>query len=109
MSTQYALGIGFFVPFVASEIASSIVITWLYMKTGGSVLIAGVVYHLTWDTSSTALIDSTLDEMLGGKELPLVDDTLLVLVFAIHVLVALVVVALTRGRLGYSTAVESDG
>lgn len=106
VSTQYALGIGFFVPFIVTEIAASIVITWLYIKTGGSALIAGVVYHLMLDTSSTALIDSTLSGMLGGDEIPPVDETLLVILFAIQVLVALVVVVLTRGRLGYSAKVE---
>ena len=32
VSTQHALGIGFFVPFIVSEVATSVVITWLYLR-----------------------------------------------------------------------------
>jgi len=108
LSTQYALGMAFFVPFIVTEIAASIVITWLYIKTGGSVLIAGVVYHLMIDMSSTALIDFTVTGMLDGDVVPPADARLIAIIFAVQSMVALSLVVATRGRLGYAGPVEAE-
>ena len=43
---------------------------------------------------------------LGGKNSRQLTETLLVFVFAIQVLVALALVVLTRGRLGYTAAAK---
>lgn len=100
-STQYAVGIGFFLPMLGMWIAASIFMTWVYNRTGGSVLVSGVMFHLALDVSSaTLLADFTLTGMTEG--IPPVDVRLLTAQIVVFALAALVVAAATRGRLGYS-------
>lgn len=100
-STQYALGWSGFVPLIISEIANSIIMTWLYFKTGGSVLVAGVIWHLAIDTfGSTMLVDFTVSGMLAGDVVPAADLALIAMQTAVMSVVALVLVAVTRGQLG---------
>ncbi|MGB5933655.1 MAG: CPBP family intramembrane glutamic endopeptidase [Anaerolineae bacterium] len=107
-STQYALGIGFLGPMIISWIAHSIVMAWLYNKTG-SVLLGGVIYHLTLDTSSTFLVDFTLTGMFRGEQVGSPADLrLLTLQIVVSALVALILVIATRGRLGYSAKNEAE-
>jgi membrane protease YdiL (CAAX protease family) len=105
-STQYALGIGFLAPFILMEISNSIVMTWLYNKTGASVLIAGVIYHLMLDVSATLLLDITLTGLMAGEIVPTPDFGLLQVQVIVTALVALIFVIATRGRLGFSTKEE---
>jgi len=107
-STQYALGIGFLGSMIISWIAHSIVMAWLYNRTG-SVLLGGVIYHLMLDVSSTLLVDFTLTGTFRGEQVgSLPDLRLLTLQIVVSALVALVLVIATRGRLGYS-AKEAAG
>ena len=111
-STQYALGIGFLIPFIMMEISNSIVMTWLYNKTGASVLIAGVVYHLMLDLSATLLLDITLTGLMSGEVVPTPDSGLLWMQVVVMVIVALVFVIATKGRLGFAakeTTVNDGG
>ena len=101
-STQYALGIEFLGPFVAMEISSSIVMTWLYNRTEASVLIAGVVYHLMLDLSATLLLDITLTDLMSGKTVPAPDFGLLWIQVALMVVAAVTLVLATKGRLGFA-------
>jgi len=104
-SSQYALGIGFLGPFIVMEIANSIIMTWIYNKTGRSVLLGGVVYHLTVDIfSATMLADFTLAGMTEG--IPPLDLRLLTVQMVVFALAALILVVVTRGRLGYSAKDE---
>jgi membrane protease YdiL (CAAX protease family) len=111
-STQYALGVGFLVPFIMMEISNSIVMTWLYNKTGASVLIAGVVYHLMLDLSATLLLDVTLTGLMAGEVVPTLDSGLLWMQVVVMVIVAFVFVIATKGRLGFGakeTTVNDGG
>ena len=104
-STQYAAGIGFLVPMFGMWIASSVIMTWLYNKTGESVLLSGVLFHLMLDFSSTTLLaDFTLTGMTEG--IPPIDLRLLMAQIVIFAIVALIIVGMTRGQLGYSA--END-
>jgi len=101
VSSQYALGIGFIVPFTCMEIANSVIMTWLYNKTGGSVLVAGVTWHLMVDTSSIMILDTPVSALMKG-EIPPLDMGIIYIDAALMVLVALVLVLITKGRLGLS-------
>ena len=101
-STQYALGIGFLGPFIMMEISNSIVMTWLFNKTGASVLIAGVVYHLMLDLSATLLLDITLTGLMAGEVVSVPDFGLLWMQVMVMVIVALIFVVATKGRLGFA-------
>ena len=76
--------------------------TWLYNKTGASVLIAGVVYHLMLDVSATLLLDITLTGMMSGEVVPTPDFGLLWMQVAVSTTVALIFVLVTKGRLGFA-------
>jgi hypothetical protein len=106
-STQYAIGIGFLGPFIIMEIANSTMMTWIYNKTGGSVLLAGVIYHMAIDMSSTLMVDFTVAGMSAGETIAPPDVSLLQLQMVVAVLVALGVVIATKGRLGYSAKDET--
>ena len=102
-STQYGFGWVGFVLLIIGEIANSIFMTWLYIKTGGSVLIAGVIWHLAIDTfGTTMLMDTTVSEMLTGATAPSVDITLFTIQTAVMGLAAILLIIATRGRLGSS-------
>ncbi|MCK5316020.1 MAG: hypothetical protein KAJ53_12885, partial [Anaerolineales bacterium] len=105
---QYALGIGFLVPFIMMEISNSIVMTWLYNKTGASVLIAGIVYHLMLDLSATLLLDITLTSMLSGEIVPMPDFGLIRMQVVVAVIVALIFVIATKGRLGFAAKEKTE-
>jgi membrane protease YdiL (CAAX protease family) len=100
-STQYALGtIGFFL-LIFGEIANSIIMTWLYIKTNGSVLVAGVIWHLAIDLfGSTILLDFSVTGMLAGEAAPSVNMTLFTIQTVVMSISALVLVIATRGMLG---------
>jgi membrane protease YdiL (CAAX protease family) len=86
-------------------IASSIVMTWLFNKTGGSVLVAGVIYHLMLDfSSSTLLADLTLSGLTEG--IPPIDVRLLTSQIMVSTVVALALLVTTKGRLGKSLEEE---
>ncbi|MDX9865370.1 MAG: CPBP family intramembrane glutamic endopeptidase [Anaerolineaceae bacterium] len=46
-SSQYAIGLGFYPLFIVSEIAHSIMMTWIYLRSGRNLFVAGIFYHLT--------------------------------------------------------------
>jgi hypothetical protein len=102
-STQYALGWSGFVPLLIMEITNSIIMTWLYNKTGGSVLVAGVIWHLAIDTFSTTLLSSfTVTGMLAGEMMQPVDMGLIMMLAGIMSILALVLVVSTKGKLGFT-------
>jgi hypothetical protein len=106
-SSQYAIGMAGFVPLIIMEIANSIFMTWLYIKTGGSVLVAGVLWHLMIDTSAATLfLDFTLTGMLVGEAIPAAATGLINTDTVVMAAVALILVVVTRGRLGCSAKDE---
>ena len=97
-----------FVPMIIVEIANSIFMTWLYIKTGGSVLVAGVLWHLMISTSAAALfLDFTVTGMLAGEEIPPADIGLINMNTVVMAAAAVILVVVTRGRLGYSAKDET--
>jgi membrane protease YdiL (CAAX protease family) len=101
-STQYALGWSGFVPLIIMEITNSVIMTWLFNKTGGSVLVAGVIWHLMIDTFSTTLLsDFTVTGMLSGETMQPVDMGLIMLLAVIMSILALALVLVTKGQLGF--------
>ncbi len=100
-STQYAAGIRFFIPMAVMWISASILMTWIYHKTGGSVLLSGVIFHLMLDVSSaTLLADFTMAGMTEG--IPPLNLRLVTFQIAVFALAASALLILTKGRLGFS-------
>ncbi len=46
-SSQYAIGLGFYPLFIIAEIAQSIMMTWIYLRSWRNLFVAGIFYHLT--------------------------------------------------------------
>ncbi len=46
-SSQYAIGLGFYPLFIVSEIAHSIIMTWVYLRSQRNLFVAGIFYHLS--------------------------------------------------------------
>lgn len=46
-SSQYAIGLGFYPLFIVAEIAQSIMMTWIYLRSRRNLFVAGIFYHLT--------------------------------------------------------------
>ena len=106
-STQYALGWSGFVPLIIMEITNSIIMTWLFNKTGGSVLVAGVIWHLAVDTFSTTLLTGfTVTGMLAGDVMPAVDLGLITMLAVVMSVLALAILIVTKGKLGFVTEEE---
>lgn len=101
-TSQSALGIGLLIPFTISEIANSIFMTWVYNKTNGSLLVAGLMTHTSINFLGTLLITEATTEAFteGAVELPA--TRLILLLFGVMTLVAFILVIATKGRLGYS-------
>ena len=102
------LGLGFLVPFVLSTMANSVFMTYLWFRTKGSILIAGIVWHAGTDFWGPLLLsDLSLEAAADDGVLPESDPTLFGITIAVLVVAATAVVAATRGRLGSATA-DSD-
>jgi hypothetical protein len=98
-----ALGMIFLVPYVLGTIANSVFMTWLYNKSKASALIAGIVWHAAIDFWAPILLsDSSLVAAREGIHLPTVAPNLYLMVLAVQVVVAFVLIIVTKGMLGYS-------
>jgi membrane protease YdiL (CAAX protease family) len=98
-SSQYQLGMPFFFPFVCGEIAWSIVMTWLYNRTKGSVLISGILFHAAFNFWACTLLAGISYTRLEAP--PALNIQLYGIAEALKVLTAILVLAMTRGNLGY--------
>jgi len=97
------LGMTFLVPYILGTIANTILMTWLYNKSKASALIAGIIWHAAIDIWAPILLsDSSLAAAREGTHLPTVVPNLYLTVLAVQVVVAFVLVIVTKGKLGYS-------
>lgn len=102
-SPQYPMGISFLPLFVADEVFNSILMTWLYNKTKGSLLLSGFMFHNALNFwSITLLAEITMTGLLHGEASPEYDMRLLVLEGSIAMFVAIILAIVTKGQLGYS-------
>lgn len=97
------LGMGFLIPYTLGTIANTVFMTWLYNRSKASALIAGIVWHAAIDFWAPILLsDSSLAAAREGIHLPTVAPKLYLTVLAVQVVVALILVIGTKGKLGYS-------
>lgn len=97
---QFAMGgLSFYPWFILTEIGWSILMTWVYNKTGKSSLIAGYLFHTAFNTWSLVVLTNAIP----GEPLPAFDQTLFVTAGIFVVLTAVVVLAATKGKLGFTT------
>ena len=46
-SSQYAIGLEYYPLFIVDEIAHSILMTWIYLRSGWNLFVGGIFFHLT--------------------------------------------------------------
>ena len=97
------IGMVFIIPYTLGTIANSIFMTWVYNKSKASALIAGIVWHAAINFWAPVLLsDSSLVAAREGTHLPTIAPNLYLTVLAVQVVVAVVLVIVTKGKLGYS-------
>jgi membrane protease YdiL (CAAX protease family) len=101
-TAQVAMGgLSFYPWFILTEIGWSVMMTWVYNRTGGSALLSGYLFHTAFNAWVLLLLTNvTLDS--GGFDS--FDTTLFIITALVVTAVALLFVIVTRGRLGYGVA-----
>jgi hypothetical protein len=96
-----SVGFIFFLPYTLGTVANSILMTWLFNRSGRSALIAGIVWHAATNFWAPILLsDSSLVAARQGIDLPTIPSTLYLIVLAVQILFASALVVTTRGKLG---------
>jgi len=95
------LGLVWLVPYVLGTIANSVFMTYLWARSGGSVLIAGITWHAGTNYWAAMLLsDLRFEDTLENDVTPTIDATLYGITLAVLVTAALGLVVATKGRLG---------
>jgi membrane protease YdiL (CAAX protease family) len=98
-SNQAAMGgIGFYSWFILTEIGWSVIMAWVYNKTGKSALIAGYLFHTAFNVWPFILLTNAIP----GEPLPAFDTTLFILNALVVALAGVIVAVATKGQLGYT-------
>lgn len=97
------VGMIFILVYTLGTIANSIFMTWLYSKSTASALVAGIIWHAAINFWAPVLLsDSSLVAAREGTHLPTIASNLYLTVLAVQVAAALVLILVTKGKLGYS-------
>lgn len=98
----------FLLIYTLGTVSNSIFMTWLYNKSRGSALIAGVVWHAFTNFWAPVLLsDSSLTAAQEGTHLPTIAPDLYLVVIIALCAGAAIIAILTRGRLGLAPSNES--
>ncbi len=100
-SLHHQIGIAWLPVYVIGEIALASIMTWVYNKTGGSLLVGGIILHNAdnfW--ASTLITDETMTTAFQGGVQSQFDMQLYLISTAVSVLVVLVLALVTKWRLG---------
>jgi membrane protease YdiL (CAAX protease family) len=98
-STQAAMGgLTFYPWFILTEIGWSLLMAWVYNRTGKSALIAGYLFHTAFNVWPFVL----LSDAVPGQALPAFDTRLLIVNAVVVALAGASVALATKGRLGCS-------
>jgi membrane protease YdiL (CAAX protease family) len=97
------MGLAFLPVYVAAEIGLAIIITWVYNKTGGSLLVGGIILHNAdnfWGV--TLLTNATMTTAFQSGANPQFDMQLYIVATVVSGLAALILAWATQWRLGLS-------
>jgi membrane protease YdiL (CAAX protease family) len=103
------IGLRYLPLYVVSEICLAIIITWVYNKTGGSLLVGGIILHNAdnfWGV--TLLTDATMTSVFQSGANPQLDVQLFIIGTIVSVLVVIILAWATKGRLGLSEDKAKD-
>lgn len=87
--------------YLIGEIALATMMTWVYNKTGGSLLVGGIILHNADNLWATLLYTSeTMTSAFSGGEQAQFDPQLYLVSTFVYVAAALAIIFLSKGRLG---------
>lgn len=99
---HYELGIARIPLYVLAEVGLATIMTWVYNKTKGSLLVGGMIYHNADNFWGTVLItQATMSSALSGSDIAHVDLQLWMISTLIGLAAAVIIAIATRGKLGY--------
>ena len=102
------VGMIFILLYTLGTIANSIFMTWLYNKSKASALVAGIVWHAAINFWAPVLLsDSSLVAAREGTHLPTIAPDLYLTVLAVQAAAALILIFVTKGKLGYPNIQKS--
>jgi len=97
-SFQFSMGgLRFYPWFILMEIGWSVLMTWVYNNTGKSSLIAGYLFHTAFNVWALVLLTNAIP----GESPPAFDTTLFIVASVVVALAGVVVLVVTKGKLGY--------
>ena len=102
-SAQQLLGLGYYPWFILTEIGFSLVMTWLYNRSGKSSLLSGVLFHTAMNFWSYALLTNNVP----GQSMAGFDLMLWKLASVAVALSGAIVAWSTKGKLGWKSAYGS--
>jgi hypothetical protein len=89
--------------YVLAEVGLAILMTWVYNKTRGSLLVGGLIYHNADNFWGTVLLtQATMSSALGGSDIAHVDLQLWMISTLVGLAAAVIIAVATRGKLGYT-------
>lgn len=95
---QYLMGINFYAWFILTEIAWSVIMTWIFNNTGGSSLMSGWLLHGAFNFWTLLLLTNAV----MGDDLVAIDTELLIVNAFVVIFVAILVIIKTKGKLAYN-------
>jgi len=102
-SIHAQIGLELLPVYIVGEIVLAIIITWVYNKTGGSLLVGGIILHNADNFWATALLtNDTVSKFTQSGEPSQLNLQLYVLSTIVGVLVALTLSLATKCQLGFS-------
>lgn len=96
-SAQNALGLGYYPWFIMTEIGFSLVMTWVYNKSGKSSLISGVLMHVAMNFWPFVL----LTDIVPGQPMGTFDLMLWKITSIVVVCTGICLAMITKGKLGF--------
>ena len=104
-SIQYAMGgLRFYPWFILTEIGWSVMMAWVYNKTKKSALISGYLFHTAFNVWPSILLTNAMP----GEAPPALDTTLFIVNAVVVALAAVILVVVTKGKLGYAAEDEAE-
>ncbi|NMC13549.1 MAG: CPBP family intramembrane metalloprotease [Chloroflexi bacterium] len=99
---HYELGLTYFPLYILAEIGLATLMTWVYNKTKGSLLVGGFIYHNADNFWGTVLLtQATMSTALSGSDPAHVDLRLWIISTLVGFMAALLVAVITKGNLGF--------
>jgi membrane protease YdiL (CAAX protease family) len=101
-AVHYELGLVRLPLYVLAEMGLATIMTWVYNKTGGSMLLGGLIYHNADNFWGVVLItEATMTTALSASSNAGVDLQLWTISLVVGLVAAGLITVFTRGKLGY--------